>query len=151
RPSPSMGFTDERWMYNSGHYKTFIDRGTQPPKTTHDIGDETTYSTDWMAAKAIDLLRGRQAGVPFCFMVAIPDPHDPYVVRAPYSTMYKPADMPVPKTFKPSRAMSTGDLQAIKAQYCGMVKCIDDRVGDILAELDALGLRQNTIVVFMTD
>src|SRR3569832_836687 len=65
--------------------------------------------------------------------------------------MIKPADKTVPRTFRPSRDMSTGELQSIKAQYCGKVKCIDDRVGEILAELVAQGLAHNTIVVFMTD
>jgi len=36
-------------------------------------------------------------------------------------------------------------------RYFGMVKCIDDNVGRILAFLEANGLEENTIVVFTSD
>ena len=40
--------------------------------------------------------------------------------------------------------------EAIAATY-GMVEMIDDRVGAVMAELDALGIRDDTIIVFTSD
>jgi len=37
------------------------------------------------------------------------------------------------------------------ATYAGMVECVDRGVGKVLAALDELGLRENTLVVFMND
>lgn len=37
------------------------------------------------------------------------------------------------------------------ATYAGMVKSIDDSLGDIVKQLDALGLSDNTIIVFTSD
>jgi arylsulfatase A-like enzyme len=42
-------------------------------------------------------------------------------------------------------------LYGVMAVYYGMVRFIDDGVGQILDALDSLGLRENTIVVFCSD
>jgi len=38
-----------------------------------------------------------------------------------------------------------------KAHYCGLVKCIDDGVGRILASLSNRGILDDTVIVFTTD
>lgn len=43
------------------------------------------------------------------------------------------------------------DLYGLLAVYYGMVRFIDDSVGQILDALERLGLRENTIVVFCSD
>lgn len=155
RPRDSMGFADKAYMYDVGHYKEFIDQPNGAvPKVSHQIGNKKTYVTDWMTGKTLQFLRQNRSA-PFFFMLAIPDPHDPFSVRAPYSNRYRPADMAVPRTFRPNgkdpTAAQVAALRQARAQYCGMVKCIDDNVGLILRALEELGLAQNTIVVFMTD
>lgn len=42
-------------------------------------------------------------------------------------------------------------LRALTANYYGMISLIDHNVGRILTELDTLGLRDNTIVVYTSD
>lgn len=171
-PETSMGFEDCRYMFNSGHFKEAIEEADCPPELTRRIGDDKTYMTDWLADKTVEFLdRAARQPKPFLYMVSIPDPHQPYSVRAPYDTMFRPEDMPVPSTFNEERlpdwaesdewgrhacfplAMENREriLKAIKAQYCGQVKCIDDNVGKILASLEENGLYENTIVVFTTD
>jgi arylsulfatase A-like enzyme len=46
---------------------------------------------------------------------------------------------------------SDDQLRALIANYCGMISLIDHNVGRILTELDTLGLRENTLVVYTSD
>jgi len=125
-----------------------------------EIGDEKTYTTDWLAQKTTDFLR-RPRKKPFCYMVSIPDPHTPYTVRKPYDTMFEPKEMELPATVNENEGAAARDAEKFKkfaasvrrwkAQYCGEVKCIDDGVGRILACIDELNLGKNTIVVFTSD
>jgi len=148
-------------MFNCGHYKEVIERDGQKPELSYDIGDEKTFMTDWLAGKTVEFLQeasGQES--PFLYMVSIPDPHQPYTVRAPYDTMYNPEEMEIPSTFNEERLPDWAEsdewgrqsclplhmenreqmLRQIKAQYCGEVKCIDENVGKIL---DCLSLRQS--------
>jgi arylsulfatase A-like enzyme len=88
--------------------------------------------------------------------VSIPDPHGPFTVREPYMTMYRPEEMTVPNNFKQSptgkgKKITAGQMQRSKAQYCGLVKCIDDNVGRILKVLKEKDILDDTIIVFTTD
>ena len=160
KPGRSMGFDDCRYMFNRGHWKKIVDtpNGGAEVSPYKVIGDRKSYTTDWLADKTIAFIeRPRQK--PFFYVVSIPDPHGPFTVRAPYMTMYKPEDMPVPSTFKDAtqgkkgkgRGRNAAGLRAAKAHYCGLVKCIDDNVGRILAALEQKGILDDTIVVFTTD
>ncbi|NQU20140.1 MAG: sulfatase-like hydrolase/transferase [Candidatus Nealsonbacteria bacterium] len=167
----SMGFTDCRYMFNRGHWKKIVEApdGTAKVHPYQVIGDEKTFTTDWLADKTIDFI-GRNRDKPFCWMVSIPDPHGPFTVREPYDTMYKPDDMPVPSTvnqvglpWQPAADAAAKRKKAgqpvgrearcrqAKAKYCGLVKCIDDNVGRILGCLKEQGILDETIVVFTTD
>lgn len=159
KPDRSMGFTDCRFMFNRGHWKKIVEEPEGNPKVSpyKVIGDKQTYTTDWLADKAIEFIQ-RSRSHPFFYMVSIPDPHTPFTVREPYMTMYDPEDMIVPNTFKESSKGSKRNpkntkeaLKKKKAHYCGLVKCIDDNVGRILDCLKEKGIFEETIVVFTTD
>jgi len=141
KPERSMGFADCRFMFNRGHWKKIEDRPGNDPKA-HPygvIGDETSFTTDWLAGKTIDFIRKARSR-PFFYLVSFPDPHTPFTVREPYMSMYDPDDMIVPHTFKRAasvkgKASTEERLRRSKAHYCGQVKCIDDNVGRILNAL----------------
>ncbi|WP_135547574.1 sulfatase-like hydrolase/transferase [Paenibacillus cymbidii] len=164
-PEQAMGFADTRFMFNRGHWKSLLEDESGQVKVSGEIGDERTYTTDWLTAKAIDYVRQPRER-PFFLMLSIPDPHDPYTVREPYASMYDPAAMEVPPTFaagdRPAAVDSGGKsdirgvwserrLQETKAAYCGEVKCIDDNVGKLMQALREAGLLDGTIVVFTSD
>jgi len=171
-PERSMGFDDCRFMFNRGHWKKIEEmpmRGVQPVVFPYDaIGEEGTYTTDWLTGKTVDFLR-RDRTQPFFFMLSIPDPHGPEWVRAPYDTQFRPEDMPVPATFTEEglpdwaeQARQKGPfplydpereakLRRRMALYCGEVALIDDCVGRLLDCLDELGILDETIVVFTSD
>lgn len=46
---------------------------------------------------------------------------------------------------------TVADWQQVKATYYGMVSLVDHSIGRILTKLDQQGLRENTIIVFLSD
>ncbi|MBM4020218.1 MAG: hypothetical protein FJ288_18185 [Planctomycetes bacterium] len=176
----SMGFQDCRYMFNRGHWKKLEEGpGGDPidPASYAAIGDEKSYTTDYLAAKAVEFV-ARPRSRPFFYVVSWPDPHPPFTVREPYMSMYKPEDMPVPNTFLPGAAVAGDEagepprplkpkaakraadnqagggaahLKAQKARYCGLAKCIDDAVGRIVEALRGRGILDRTVIVFTTD
>lgn len=169
-PERKFGFEDNRFMFNRGHWKKFIltDEGPRVgavdrkgnPTYSVDGADETSFSTDWLCDRAIDFIDANH-NRPFCYMVSLPDPHGPNTVRAPYDTMYQDIAVPVPVTLtrKPDQIPAWGrpagvkpaQLQKLMRNYYGMVKCIDDNVGQLLNELRKHDLLDRTMVVFTSD
>ena len=49
------------------------------------------------------------------------------------------------------RALEGFDLTDLTALYYGMVTCVDDYVGKLMEALEAAGVAENTIVVFLSD
>ncbi|HCO94055.1 MAG TPA: sulfatase [Phycisphaerales bacterium] len=159
RPERSMGFSECRYMFNRGHWKKIVEQpGGNPEVSPYKvIGNTKTFTTDWLADKTIEFIE-KSGTKPFFYMVSIPDPHTPFTVREPYMSMYDPEDMTVPNTFeespatgKPKRGKGTDSVKKNKAHYCGLVKCIDDNVGRILASLRDKRILDDTIVIFTTD
>lgn len=170
-PERHFGWEDNRYMFNRGHWKLLEDTPNGPrtgmvkgKPSYAPIGDEKTYTTDFLTDHALEIL-ARDKNKPFCLMLALPDPHGPNTVRAPYDTMYtnfvfkNPRTMDVDEGVMPKWVSLNGknfkatlkQMQAQMARYFGMVKCIDDNVGRILKYLKDTGLDQNTIVVFTSD
>ena len=153
-PARHLGFTDNRYMFNRGHLKQLEDTTNGPavkarnPKgaPTYAVAgaDAKSYTTDFLADKAVAFIQAHQHE-PFCFMLAIPDPHDPNTVRPPYDTMFTNYNFHLP-----SSANGKGIMKNMP-RYFGMVKCIDDNVGKILDALKTAGVLDNTIVIFTSD
>lgn len=171
RPERAMGFQDVGAMFNRGHWKAIHDPavpGGTPTVKASEVGDASTYTTDWLTAHTIRFLE-TAAGAPFCFMLSIPDPHIPVTVRKPYDTMYDPANMPLPATwndpalpdwaveirdqgpYAPAKPDRESRLRRFLAGYCGEVKLIDDCIGRLRQALERLGILEDTVVVFTTD
>lgn len=169
-PKRNFGFEDNRFMFNRGHWKKFVDTADGPrvgarnaknqPTYGLDEADEVTFATDWLCDKAIDFIT-ENAAEPFCYMVSLPDPHGPNTVRPPYDTMYEDVAVPIPTTLtrRPEQIPAWGKPAGVKPEqlrklmrnYYGMVKCIDDNVGQILDSLREQKLLDRTIIVFTSD
>jgi len=153
-PTRQFGFTDNRYMYNRGHWKQLEDTPSGPAVKARNANgaptyaiagaDEKSFTTDFLADKAVAFIHAHQQE-PFCFMLAIPDPHDPNTVRPPYDTMFTNFNFHLP-----SSANGKGIMKNMP-RYFGMVKCIDDNVGKILDALRTAGVLDNTIVIFTSD
>jgi arylsulfatase A-like enzyme len=107
---------------------------------------------------------------PFALWVSFPDPHEPWMVAEEYAAMFPPDKIDLPPwregEFDDERAPernrvlykmlgieeeSSEDIYGLMAAYFGMVRFMDDCLGQILDALESNGLRENTIVVFCSD
>ncbi|MCC8171597.1 MAG: sulfatase [Parabacteroides sp.] len=162
QPERDFGFSDNRYMYNRGHWKKITEPGGKPafqPDAPVQTTDSLTFPTDYFTNRAIEFI-GRHQAAPFCCMVCFPDPHSANLVRTPYDTLYTHLPFRQPRTASadtagmPAWAHGSGlkeDLPEDMAQYFGMIKCIDDNVGRLLDALRQNGLLENTLVVFTSD
>lgn len=125
------------------------------------------YSTGLVAGQTVRFLE--QAGNdPFALWVSIPDPHAPYECPSQYAIAPEDVVLPpwradeysdgtAPQRNKVLHAMigiEDDPIEEVKAcvgVYHGMVRFLDDGVGQILDALDRLQLRDNTIVIFCSD
>lgn len=169
-PTRKFGWEDNRFMFNRGHWKKFVD-SPQGPRvaalkdglTSYGLNgaDERTFATDWLTDKVIDFINN-QKGKPFCYMVSYPDPHGPNTVRPPYDTMYANVQVPIPPSVNKTPAQTpawgarapriTADtIRALMPKYYGMVKCLDDNVGRILGALRRNQQLGRTLIVFTSD
>jgi len=167
-PKRTFGFTDNRYMFNRGHWKKLGEDADGPkvaamsPKGEPNYNvagaDEKSFTTDFLTDRAIEFVSRKREG-PFCYMLSIPDPHGPNTVRAPYDTMFDPAQFKQPLSALgkgeqlPSYAQVVQDhfVKSQMANYFGMVKCVDDNIGRLIAALKKTGQLENTILVFTSD
>lgn len=124
------------------------------------------------AARAIEVLRGMKES-PFFLMVGFLKPHLPFVAPRKYWDLYPPEQVRYTASTAPKDAPAcalhewtelraflnmpkTGPLsdelarQAVRG-YAAATSYTDAQVGRVLEELDHLGLRDKTLVVFMGD
>ena len=85
---------------------------------------------------------------PFFVTIQMGPPHDPYKAPPEYFAKYDPAKLELrPNYKKTDRAPSREQI----AHYYGMVTAVDDQLGRMMAKLDELGLRDNTIFIICSD
>lgn len=130
---------DEAWVYYGGGADYFTRRtvgGRGPVSWWHNRefrAQDAGYTEDFIVQHAMDFIKENKDGPFFCYVPF-------HIVHAPLQA--KEADL------KDVDPQVTG---ATKRTYAAMVHALDKNVGNILAELDKLGLRDNTIVVFTSD
>jgi iduronate 2-sulfatase len=135
----------------------------------------TKYSDGAMMLNArAGLKRLANESTPFFLAVGFSKPHLPFNAPEKYWNLYDREDIklpgnPYPPKDVPSYALHTnGELRSyqgvpwkgdipdeltleLRHGYYACVSYIDSLLGDLLSDLDALGLRDNTIIVFWSD
>jgi arylsulfatase A-like enzyme len=141
---------------------------------------EALYPTNYIAEQSCEMLRGFAAGdAPFFLQCSFPDPHHPFTPPGRYWDMYRPSDVDLPSSFdaeltdapppvrwlhaqranrpdhfKPGHgtfAVTHQEAREALALNYGNIACIDDAIGRVMAELQRLGLADNTVVMFTSD
>jgi arylsulfatase A-like enzyme len=133
------------------------------------VEDITTNYLDEHAASGTD--------DPFFIQCSFPDPHHPFSPPGRYWDMYDPADCPLPASYNANHVDPPPFSEILRREFMddkrnlrvaayianeeeirtsialtyGMITFVDDAVGRILAKLEALGLAENTVVVFNSD
>ncbi|MCH2361451.1 MAG: sulfatase [Pirellulales bacterium] len=169
-PKRQFGFADNRYMFNRGHWKNLeiLPEGPRvgarnakgQPNYNVNNADAESFTTDFLCNRAISFIEANHSK-PFCYYISLPDPHGPNTVRKPYDTMYADVKVPIPSTFKRTAeqtpqwgkpaGVTAEQIRRLMPAYYGMVKCIDDNVGRIIAKLDDLEILDHTIIVFTSD
>ncbi len=106
---------------------------------------------------------------PFFLWLSFAEPHNPYQVPEPYFSMFPPESLPPTlsdasalqtKSFKYQWTRHIGEmafpdyaeqLPRARANYFGMLRLIDDQIKRFVEHLDAQGLRENTILLVLSD
>jgi len=127
------------------------------------------YSTGLVAGQTVRFLE-EQGDEPFALWVSFPDPHEPWVCPKEYADLFpkEKIDLPPwrdgefegPEVPERNRILyellgirddNLDDVYGLLSIYYGMVRFLDDALGQILDALERLKLRENTIVVFCSD
>lgn len=143
----------------------------QNPRFGYAVSDHLPlddHSTGLVAGQTVRFLEQHQQE-PFALWVSFPDPHEPWVCPRSYWEEMRPkvqlppwredefSDGSAPERNRVLYEMlgvgddEIDDLYGLMAAYYGMVRFLDDGVGQILDALERLGLRENTVVVFCSD
>ena len=142
---------------------------------------EELYPTAYIADKSCEWLDRYAAGdrsKPFFMMTSFPDPHHPFTPPGRYWSMYRPIDMALSPSFRSGNrplarpvawalaqreagnadtssqgafAVNEREAREAMALSCGMIAMIDDAIGRVIERLAAVGLADNTIVIFNSD
>ena len=134
-----------------------------------EITNQLEYDDDvahQASQKLYDLSRGADAR-PWCLTVSFTHPHDPFVARRKYWDLYENHPMlepPAPLSYEAQDPHSQRLIDACDARgtqinpahvrrarqgYFANISYVDDKIGEILAVLEAT--RQEAVVVFVSD
>ena len=94
--------------------------------------DHEGYCTDVWFDEAMRFIEHNRDTPFFCYLVTNA-PHSPYLVAERYRALYE------------------GNEDIPEPAFYGMITNIDENFGRLDAKLEELGLRENTILIFMTD
>lgn len=152
------------------------DNRISAPQAWRTAVPEEFYATTWIADRSEAwLTQQAKSTAPFFLQMSFPDPHHPFTPPGKYWDMYDPEEIRLPASFAkgdlpPIKAMreamengtdprdnqnpfavSADEARAIIALTYGMITMIDDAIGRVLKRLEALGLADNTVVIFTSD
>lgn len=129
---------------------------------------EQHSETPYLTQKAIECIKEKGAA-PWCIHVSYIKPHWPYIVPAPYHSLYKDKELPLPirgnaernnphpvyqalMNRRVSQAFSRDDIRAnVLPAYFGLIKQLDDQIGVLLDYLRSSGQINDTMIVFTSD
>ena len=130
---------DEAWVYYGGGADYFTRRTVQnrgPVSWWHNREfrpQDAGYTEDLIVQRAIEFIRDSKDRPFFCYVPF-------HIVHSPLQA--KESDL---------QGVDAKVTDQTKRVYAAMVQAMDQNVAAILGELDRLGLRDNTIVIFSSD
>jgi len=164
--TPDWTKPDERidwWYHNLG---SVTDAGRAEITNQLDYDDEVAHH----ASAALYRLARESHKNPFCLTVSFTHPHDPYVARKEFWNLYDEASIPMPEippiAFADQdphsqRLMRASDFEHFpiteqnirdsRRAYLANVSYLDAKIGMLLAQLETLGLTDQTAILFCSD
>jgi choline-sulfatase len=130
-----------------------------------DFDDEVVFAA---RQKLFDIARGRDRR-PFCLVVSMTHPHDPYVIPESYWNRYRDSEIDLPRLKEHeldedphSRRLrhvigltlaqpNETQIRAARRAYLGAVSYVDDQIGSLLATLRQAQLDASTLIMVLAD
>ena len=122
----------------------------------------TGHAIEWLRAHA-------GSATPWCLLVSYPSPHPPFKVPQRFWDMYPLDEVPMPVQWRPEDrpkhpapeylawmnhlqdGFSEDFVRRVIAGYCGLITHTDEQIGQVLDELEALGLTGRTRILYTSD
>ncbi len=141
-----LGHADKKWwprqrgfdyqygaMIGELDYFTHDEHGVLDWFRDNEPVQEEGYTTTLFGKDAARLIEQHDASTPLYLYLAFNAPHTPYQAPQEYIDRYPDIEDPTRRT------------------YAGMVTCLDDEIGRVVAALEEKGMRDNTIIIFHSD
>ena len=130
-----------------------------------DFDDEVIFQSQ---RHLFDIARGNDSR-PFCLVVSMTHPHDPYAIPAEYWNRYEEAQIDMPRVqIRPeqldphsrrlrhvcgmdAQVVTSEQIRAARRAYYGAVSYVDDQIGKMMRALKDARLDANTIVILLAD
>ena len=153
----------DRWYHNMSSVK---EAGVADITNQLEYDDEVAFHA---IRRLYDYARF-EGDVPLLLCVSFSHPHDPYVARRRHWDLYADEDIDLPgaaglayddmdphtRRLWDDCAMNDveitqDDLRAARHGYYASLSYADEKIGEVLAALEACGLAENTVVLFLSD
>ena len=140
------------WQQTMNVRDGIVHPGEREPKAALKFGaDDHLSHSAFVADRTLEFLRA-QGREPWLCISAFYSPHSPWIAPQKFLDLYDPPTFVLPD-FPDDypRKPSDDELRSVRHGYYAMVSEVDHYVGQILDELEELGLAENTVVVFTSD
>lgn len=141
----------------------------------HGVAEEPTpfplsCQLPWRIVRdAIECVGNRDRDKPFFLWLSFPEPHNPYQVPEPYFSLFPEEIVPerlagaregaakgpkwrwMQRLIAEKRPGYDARWRRYRANYCGMLRLLDDQIKRFVGHLDATGERDDTLLVFCSD
>ncbi len=137
-----QGFDLNVGGYDHGSPPSYFDPYTSPDKAwnpdipTLEDRRPGEYLTDRLTDEAVDFIEARR--------------DQPFFLYMTHFAVHTPLEAPAELVRKYEKKLEDDDSQ-INPVYAAMIEKTDDSLGKIVAKLDELGLREDTVIVFASD
>ena len=140
------------WQTTMGVKDGIVHPTEREPKAAQTFGANSNLThSAFVADRTIEWLRA-QSNAPWLCIAAFYSPHSPWIAPQEYLDLYDPETFTLPE-FPDDYASQPSDeeLRSVRHGYYAMISEVDHYVGEILAELEAQEMAENTVVVFTSD
>ncbi|TLD71865.1 arylsulfatase [Phragmitibacter flavus] len=141
-----LGHADKKWwpkqrgfdyqygaMIGELDYFTHEEHGVLDWFRNNEPVKEQGYTTQLIGKDAAKLIETHDTSTPLYLYLAFNAPHTPYQAPQEYVDRYAHIEDPTRRT------------------YAGMITCLDDEIGRVVAALEKAKMRENTIILFHSD
>lgn len=110
------------------------------------------YQTDGLFNLAMDYLtEGRDTSRPFCCVISVEPPHPPSEAPEELEKKWTDRDIELPPNFRTETEEQSKQWLHWRRIYYAMTENLDENVGRLTQFLEQRGLKDNTIVMFVSD